>query len=195
MREYLSVLVPVLREGTVDFKGETYQVTSGLQVQGNVPFPVLISALAPAMLRVAGELCDGTITWMAGRRAVDEHVVPRITAAAEAAGRPSPRIVVTLPIAIADAAEGRRAASSQFAFYAQLPNYRRMLDTSGADTPGDVAIVGDEAAVEAELRALAASGVSDFCAAIVHVGDDDAARQRSSRRTFEFLGNLARTGL
>jgi F420-dependent oxidoreductase-like protein len=195
VREYLSVLVPVLREESVDFKGETYQVTSGLQVQGNRPFPVLISALAPAMLRVAGELADGTITWMAGRRAVDEHVVPRITAAAKEAGRPSPRIVVTLPIAVSDPDEGRRAAAGQFAFYAQLPNYRRMLDTGGADTPGDVAIVGDEVAVEAELRALAASGVTDFCAAIVHVGDDAAARQRSSRRTFEFLGNLARTGL
>src|SRR4051812_43534786 len=113
MREYLSVLVPVLRDGSVDFKGETYQVTSGLQVQGHATFPVLISALAPAMLRVAGELADGTITWMAGRRAIDEHVVPRITAAAEGAGRPSPRIVVTLPVAVSDADEGRRAAAGQ----------------------------------------------------------------------------------
>src|SRR3954452_6806870 len=106
VREYLSVLVPVLREGAVEFKGETYQVTSGLQVQGNVPFPVLISALAPAMLRLAGELCDGTITWMAGRRAVDEHVVPRITAAAEAAGRAAAPHIGTPPVAHRAAGRG-----------------------------------------------------------------------------------------
>jgi F420-dependent oxidoreductase-like protein len=195
VREYLSVLVPVLREGSVDFKGETYRVTSGLQVQENVPFPVLISALAPAMLRAAGELCDGTITWMAGRRAIDDHIVPRVTAAAEAAGRPSPRIVVALPVAVSDPDEGRRAAVSNFGVYAQLPNYRRMLDTGNADGPGDVAIVGDEEAVVSELRALAASGVTDFSAAILHVGDEAAAREGSFRRTYELLASLARTGL
>ena len=153
VREYLSVLVPVLREESVDFKGETYQVTSGLQVQGNRPFPVLIDRAGSGHAPGGGR---------AGRR--HHHVDGRPPRRRRARGAPDhgggqgggpavSRIVVTLPIAVSDPDEGRRAAAGQFAFYAQLPNYRRMLDTGGADTPGDVAIVGDEVAVEAEVSA------------------------------------------
>src|SRR5690606_32613122 len=102
------------------------------------PVSVMVSALAPRMLRVAGEQTDGTILWMANARAIESHVAPRITAAAEAAGRSAPRIVAGLPVAVHDDAdEARQAAAEQFAGYGTLPNYRRILDHGGAAGPGD----------------------------------------------------------
>src|SRR2546428_7395258 len=94
MEEYLSVLHPLFREGRVDFAGQVFSVKAELHVPDSSTFPVLLAALAPRMLRLAGERADGTITWMAGRKTLASHVVPRLTAAAQAAGRPQPRVCV-----------------------------------------------------------------------------------------------------
>src|SRR5205085_2006414 len=123
---------------------------------------VMVSALASRLLRVAGELSDGTILWMANAQAVETHVVPRITAAAKAAGRPAPRIVAGLPVAVhSDVDEARAAAAEQFALYGTLPNYRRILDVGGAANPADAAIVGDEEAVTTQIGALFDAGATD----------------------------------
>jgi alkanesulfonate monooxygenase SsuD/methylene tetrahydromethanopterin reductase-like flavin-dependent oxidoreductase (luciferase family) len=140
-------------------------------------------------LRVAGELTDGTILWMANARSIETHVVPRITAAATAAGRPAPRIVAGLPIAVVDdEGEGRRAAAEIFAGYGVLPNYRRILDIGEVDGPADAAIVGDEASVTAQIESLADAGTTDFWAAPFPVGDDGRA---SRQRTLDLLRSLA----
>ena len=60
------------------------------------------------MLALAGSVGDGTITWMTGPKTLREHTVPRIREAAAAAGRPAPRIVVGLPIAVTN--DRRRGA-------------------------------------------------------------------------------------
>ena len=100
-------------------------------------------------------------------------MAPRIAKAAADAGRPAPRIVCGLPIAVADdAGEARDVAATMFAGYGELPNYRRVLDIGGADGPGDAAIVGDEASVTAQIAALADAGVTDFWAAPFPVGSD-----------------------
>ena len=113
----------------------------------------MVSALAPRLLRVAGELTDGTILWMGNARSIETHVAPRITKAASNAGRPAPRIVAGLPVAVHDDVdEGREAAAKQFAGYGVLPNYRRILDIGGAPGPADAAIVGDEASVTAQIQ-------------------------------------------
>src|SRR4029453_4839906 len=102
MREYLSVLVPLIREGRASFTGEFFRVNVTVQVPVPKPPPVLIAALAPVMLRLAGEMADGTITWMTGPKTLETHIVPRITKAAKETRRPDPRIVVGLPIAVTD---------------------------------------------------------------------------------------------
>ncbi|MDE3094976.1 MAG: TIGR03564 family F420-dependent LLM class oxidoreductase [Chloroflexota bacterium] len=182
MREYLSVLAPLLREGRVARAGELYRVAAGLQIPGTSPVPVLVAALAPAMLRIAAELADGTVTWMAGVKTVETHVVPRINAAAEAAGRARPRVCVGLPVAVTDdAAAARAKAAKTYQIYGQLPNYRRMLDIEGAGSPGDVALVGDEAAVERQVRALASAGATDFSAVIFPAGEDARASVARTR--------------
>ena len=166
MREYLSVLLPLLDGAPVSVDGDTLSAHIGLSVPRAGRVPVLLAAMAPRMLHLAGEQTDGTILWMTGPATVRDYVVPAISAAASAAGRPSPRVVCILPVCVtSDPAAARTSAAEEFAIYGQLPSYRAMLDREGAASPGDVAIVGDEDAVAAQILALADAGVTDFVAA------------------------------
>ncbi len=190
-REYLAVLVPLLREGRADFDGTQYRVHAPLAVPGATPPPVLLAALAPRMLALAGRETDGTVTWMTGPNTIRDHTAPRIAEAAAAAGRPAPRVVCGLPIAVTrETTAARESASRIFQIYGHLPSYRAMLDREGAEGPADVAIVGDEAAVGEQIERLAAAGATDFLAAPFPVdGDADAAS-----RTRDFLARRARAG-
>jgi F420-dependent oxidoreductase-like protein len=187
MREYLSVLVPLLAGEQVAFQGKTLRASTigPLGVVAPAP-PVLVAALGPAMLRVAGHLAAGTVTWMTGPATVESHIVPTITAAASAAGRSAPKVVVGLPVCVTDdAAAARELVAKVFAIYGQLPSYRAMLDREGAAGPADVAIVGDESQVRGALERLAAGGATDFVGAI-------AATGKERERTLELLGELGR---
>ncbi len=183
MREYLAVLAPLLREGTVDYKGEEFRVQAAFSVTGATPPPLLVAALAPRMLGLAGSVADGTITWMTGPRTLREHTIPTINEAAAKAGRGTPRVVVGLPIAVADdVAAAREIAGRAFQVYGTLPSYRAMLDREGVASPGDVAIVGDESAVGEQIAHLAEIGVTDLLATPFPVGDDRAASIARTRR-------------
>ncbi len=188
MEEYLNVLLPLVREHKVAYSGDLYRTSVPLNVTDAAPLPVVVAALAPRMLRLAGQMADGTVTWMTGTRTIAEHVAPKINAAASAAGRPAPRVAVCLPIAVTeDVAAGRELCARVFQMYGQLPNYKRMLDKEGAAGPADVAILGDESTVERQLRDLASAGATEFIAAIVPVGDDAS---RSVARTSTLLRSL-----
>lgn len=176
MREYLAVLLPLLREGKVAYEGNEFRVNATLDVPGAKPPSVLIAALAPKMLALAGTVTDGTVTWMTGPKTLREHVVPRINEAAAQAGRPAPRVVAGLPIAVSDdVAAARETAGRIFQVYGVLPSYRAMLDREGVENPGDVALVGDESAVGEQIARLAEAGVTDLLASIFPVGKDPAA--------------------
>ena len=188
VREYLSVLRDLVHDGRASLSGELYRVSGALQLAGAEPCSILVSALGPMMLRIAGELSDGTITWMTGPRTVETHIVPRISAAAGDAGRPSPRVCVALPIAVtADVDDARQRAARIFQMYGHLPNYRRVLDREGVGGPEDVAIVGGERDIEAALRALATAGATDFLAVMFPAEDD---RRQSIALTRAFLRDL-----
>jgi F420-dependent oxidoreductase-like protein len=166
MKEYLDILIPASRGEQVEYTGERLAANIGLTTPG-AGFPVLVAALGPRMLRLAGTVADGTALWMTGARTVAEHIAPTITAAAAEAGRPAPRIVCALPICVTDDPEGAVArANEMFSVYGTLPSYRAMLDREGAEGPGDVAIVGDEDTVRARLAELEQAGVTDFVASI-----------------------------
>ena len=177
MREYLQVLTPLLRGEPAKHEGEHYRVNAGLQVPGASPVPVLIAALGDRMLQLAGQYADGTILWMTGPATIEDHIRPKMTAAAQEAGRPALRIVAGFPIALSnDADSARTFIGENLAMYGTLPSYRAMLDKEGAAGPADIAIVGDEAALDAELDRLRDVGVTDFDAAIVPVDDETDAR-------------------
>jgi F420-dependent oxidoreductase-like protein len=180
--EYLRVVGALLRGEAVQHDGEHFRVHVPMVAPLPQPVSVMVSALAPRMLRVAGELTDGTILWMANARSIEAHVAPRIARAAADAGRPAPRIVAGLPVAVHDdVAEARETAARDFANYGVLPNYRRILDIGGAAGPGDAAIVGDEASVTAQIEALFEAGATDLWAAPFGVGDDRSASRARTR--------------
>jgi 5,10-methylenetetrahydromethanopterin reductase len=184
MREYLSVLQPLLDGTPVSVTASTLRAHIGLSTPRAGRVPVLLAAMAPRMLALAGEQTDGTILWMTGPATVRDYGVPAITAAASAAGRPSPRIVCTLPVAVtSDPDAVRAAANTELAIYGQLPSYRAMLDKEGAAGPGDVAVTGDEDAVAAQVQNLAEAGVTDFVAL-------DIARGADRERTRSLLKKL-----
>ena len=184
MREYLSILMPLLHGEPVAFEGETLSANASLGIQGVDAPAVAVAALGPLMLKLAGRMTDGTVTWMTGPATLAEHTVPTISAAAAEAGRPAPRIVVGLPVCVTDDVDGaRERAAKLFAMYGFLPSYRAMLDREGAEGPADVAIVGDEATVAAGLQRVADAGATDFSAAEFAVDADEKRRTRELLRT------------
>ncbi len=167
MREYLSILIPVLEGDQVTFAGETLRASTfgPLEIDAPAP-PVLVAALGTVMLTIAGRMASGTVTWMTGPATIESHIVPTIRTAAAEAGRPPPAVGVGLPVCVtADAGSAKARAAKTFGIYGHLPSYRAMLDREGADGPGDVAIVGTAAEVRAQVRRLAAVGATDFCGA------------------------------
>jgi F420-dependent oxidoreductase-like protein len=185
MREYLAALMPLLHEGAVDVRGDTITARAALNTPGAPPPPVLLAALQPRMLQLAGSIASGTITWCTGPATLAEQVVPLITSAAEAAGRPAPRVVVALPTIVTDdEADGRSKAGEQLAGYGDIPVYRAVLDREGVAGPADVSVVGDEASVTSQLHHLADIGATDYVA--IPTGDD-----ADRRRTLDHLAALA----
>ena len=167
LREYLTVLAPLLRGEAVEHHGDTLTAVGQVALPGTTTPQVLLAALGPAMLRIAGELADGTVTWMTGPRTLGEHIVPTIFRAAQASGRRGPRIVAGVLVCVTDdvdSARSRIAAGYEMA--GQVPEYRSVLDREGgAAGPADVAVIGDEATVARGLRRYADTGVTELAAA------------------------------
>lgn len=178
LREYLEALLPMLRGQVVDHEGEvvTARTLGPLEIPGAPPPSVVVAALGPEMLRLAGSLADGTVTWMTGTKTVASHIVPTITQAA--AGRRPPRVVVSLPVVVtSDAERARKRIDDALAIYPTLPSYRAMLDREGASSPSDVSLVGDDAGVLHGLERLADAGATEFVASVI---GDDEERQRTA---------------
>jgi F420-dependent oxidoreductase-like protein len=190
--EYVQILAGLLRGEQVSFAGRQFRVDAGpLPLPDGAEIPVLIGALGSRLLRVAGAYTAGTILWMANATAIEAHVAPTIRKAAADAGRPAPRIVAGLPVAVHDdVAEARSAATRLYQAYGELPNYQRILSHGGIAGPAEAVIVGDEDSVAAQVRALFEAGATDVWAAPFPVGDDAAA---SRARTRALLSSLART--
>jgi len=181
--EYVQVVAALLRGQPVRFSGEEFHVNAGpLTLPEGVEVPVLVSALGPRLLRVAGQYTAGTVPWMANAKAIETHVAPRIRKAAADAGRPEPRIAAGLPVAVHDDVDEARSVAAQlFSVYGTLPNYQRILAHGGVSGPAEAAIVGDEASVARQIEALFDAGSTDVWAAPFPVGDDRSASRARTR--------------
>jgi F420-dependent oxidoreductase-like protein len=193
VRDYLEVLNAAFAgPGPVDVENDSYRVHNPLDVT-DIPTPVLLAALAPVMLRIAGEQASGTILWMADERAIGEHVLPRITKAAAEVGRPSPRIVAGVPVALChdDEVADARAWANQVLGHAEYsPNYQRLLEHGDAADVGDVLAAGDETAVVDRLRSFRDAGVTDLAVRVLPLGRDRDARIESRERVMALLASL-----
>jgi 5,10-methylenetetrahydromethanopterin reductase len=172
MNEYLQILTPLLRGEKAEFSGSQLTGNMALDVPDSKPVPLIVAALGPAMLKLAGSLADGTVTWMTGPRTMEDHIIPSINAAAAEAGKPAPRTVCGLPIALTnDVDAARETIAKELQIYGMLPSYRAMLDREGVAGPAELSLVGDEATLRASIARLRDIGVTDFNAAIMPVGE------------------------
>jgi F420-dependent oxidoreductase-like protein len=195
MRSYLDVLEKAFGgPGPIDVENDMFRVHNPLDITDLAPTPVLLAALGPAMLRLAGERASGTILWMADERAISSHVVPHITRAAQAAGRPAPRVVAGVPVSLCrdDQVDAAVSRANRILAEAEVsPNYQRLLDLGDASDVGDILAAGSESAVEKRLRAFADAGTTDLSARVVPIGDSRDERVASAQRTRAFLASLA----
>lgn len=194
VRDYLDVLDAAFAgPGPIAVDNNSFRVHSPVDVTEDFEMRVLVAALGPAMLRIAGERTGGTILWMADERAIGDYVLPRITEAAQAAGRSGTRVVAGVPVALCsnNETDGAREYASEVLGHADFsPNYVRLLEHGDAEDVGDTMAAGDEATVLARLRSYRDAGVTDLAVRVVPLGDDAKSRSESRRRTQEFVASL-----
>lgn len=186
LREHLTILNALLDTGSVDFRGEALSARTELRI-GDAPRPqVVVAALSDQSLRVAGRLADGTVTTWVAPEILAAHTVPKISAAAQEAGRPAPRVIASMPVCVTDdEAAARQVAAEQYGVYVtRYTAYKANFERHGVDGPAPLVVAGDEAAVAAHLQRYADAGATDFCAHLFGT----AEQQRRSR---EVLGDLA----
>jgi 5,10-methylenetetrahydromethanopterin reductase len=160
--EYLQALVPLLEGRSASVDGTEVKASGWLTIDAE-PVPVLLAALAPKMLDLAGRVTAGTTVGQCGPRTIADHVAPRINDAAAAAGRPTPRIMALVAVCVTDDVGAARAnAAIQGETYSRLPAYRAVLDREGVDGPADLLVAGPIDAVVAGLRAYVDAGVTDL---------------------------------
>lgn len=193
LREFLTALRPLLETGSADFHGELLTATTpySAAVPGaRPPVPILVAAMGPQALRVSGELADGILPFLAGPRALAEHIVPAVTAAAAGAGRPAPRIVALVPGVVTTKAEAgavREKAAEALALYERIPSYQRAIERSGAGRAAELAVIGDEETVAEEVRRYREAGATEVVFTATELNGEEARV-----RTWKLLGELSR---
>jgi F420-dependent oxidoreductase-like protein len=194
VRSYLEVLAKAFAgPGPIDVENEHFTIHNPLAVTDITRTPILLAALAPLMLKIAGEQTDGTVLWMADARTIGEHIAPSITKAAADAGRPAPRIVAGVPVTLCrtDEVDGAREWARKAMSHSEYsPNYERLLEHGDARDSGDFLVAGDEASVLSQLERYRDAGVTDFSVRVLPYGKTREARIESRDRTIAYLASL-----
>lgn len=178
MREYLAALSPLLDGESVSVSGEVVTSRGQLTVKGDRP-RLMLAALGPKMLELAGRASDGTLTWMVGPETISNHIAPTINASADAAGLGTPQIGAGIPVCVTDNPEAARTtAATEYAIYGQLPSYRAMLDREGLGGPEDLALIGGADEVGTRLQGLTDAGAT-FIVASEFGNPDELAATRA----------------
>jgi len=195
MRAYLDVLDQALGgPGPVDVENELFRVHNPLDITDVGPTPILLAALGPRMLELCGARADGTVLWMADARTIGSYVVPTLTKAAAAAGRPAPRVVAGIPVCLCadDEIETAVARANRILSEAEIsPNYQKLLEHGDARSVGDILVAGSEPTIQKRLRALSDAGVTDLSVRVVPIGEGRDQLIESSKRTRGLLASLA----
>ncbi|CAM3458751.1 LLM class F420-dependent oxidoreductase [Mycobacterium frederiksbergense] len=195
-RDYLQVFnAAISGPGPVDVENDTFTVHNPTALGAATPMPVLVAALGPVMLQIAGEHADGTSLWMADEKAIGEHIAPKINKAAAGAGKPAPRIVAGIPVTLcanSEIDEAKDRANRILAEAETSPNYQRLLDRGDARTVGDLCAAGDEESILKRFKAFADAGVTDLSVRLLPIGDNRDELIASKYRTREVIAELAK---
>jgi len=194
MRAYLDVLDAALAgPGPVDVENDLFRIHNPLDITDIASTPVLIAALGPVMLRLAGERADGTILWMADERTIGEHIAPTITQAASSAGRAAPRVVAGVPVCLCgdDEVDAAVARANRILAEAEIsPNYQKLLEHGDAREVGDLVAAGSESSIEKRLQAFADAGATDVSVRVLPIGENRDELIASYKRTRDYLASL-----
>jgi len=134
MREYLDIVRTSLRDGGCSVDGKYFSAHWAYSGPHRAELPVMISALNPRMLELAGEQADGVVLWMCSPAYVRDNVVPAVTAARQKVGKTMDgfEIVAAVPVCLTtDRAAALEVFRQTVERYANLPYYRKMMDASG----------------------------------------------------------------
>ena len=184
--EYLGALGPLLRGESCSVEGDHVFAKGWLTIEAE-PVPILLAAMGPRMLEIAGRLTAGTTLGSCGPRTIATHIAPTINAAAKLAGREQPRIMARVGVCVtADVAGLREHDRVQNVMYDAFPSYRAMLDREGVQSGADLLVAGTIDDVVEGLAAYVAAGVTDLRVAIAARTDDER------EATKEALANILR---
>jgi F420-dependent oxidoreductase-like protein len=195
-RDYLQVFnAAISGPGAVDVENDNFTVHNPTALGAETKMPVLVAALGPVMLQIAGEHADGTTLWMADEKAIGEHIAPKINKAAAEAGKPAPRIVAGIPVTLcanSEIEEAKDRANRILAEAETSPNYQKLLDRGDARTVGDLCAAGDEASILKRFKQFADAGVTDLSVRLLPIGDNRDELIASKYRTREVIAELAK---
>ena len=196
LREYVTILNSILKDGKVDFHGK--RLTAVAQIAAPTQVRVMISALRHNAFKLAGEISEGGISWVMPLPSIKTIADPAIREGATAAGRAKPPVVVHVPVVVSeDSAAVVAAGSKQFGFYPRLPFYSSMWQDAGCDEAAKgefsermaqaLIISGDAETVATRIRDIPNSGGNEIICSIVNMDDGGEA----AKRTLRLLGQLA----
>ena len=178
-REFLEALQSLFETGSTTVKGEEIFASGWLTIDA-APVPIMLAALGPRMLRLAGQRTAGTSLGSCGPKTIQQHIVPILNDAAERAGRPKPRAMALVGIGVSDQPEQRREQSRlRAAIYDQLPSYRAALDREGVSGGADLLLLGSPDEIESGLLRYVEAGVTDFRLGLYGEDDDEREATRS----------------
>ncbi len=162
MREYLTVVRTSIRDGGCAFEGRFFTARWTYAAPRRADLPIMISALNPRMLELAGELADGVVLYMCGPGYIKEVVMPALEAGRAKAGKSLDgfEIVATFDACLtSDRAAALEVYRKTLDRYSALPYYRKAMEAGGFDA-GELAGIGDESQVRAAVARLRESGVT-----------------------------------
>ena len=161
-REFIDGLQPLLAGERVDEEGNEITTHAELNITA-ADTPLLLAALGPKMLDLAGRRVQGTTLGQCGPRTIRTYIAPALRAAADATGRPAPRIMALIRICVTDDHAGAFALARTTAqLYRAVPSYAAVQDKEGLNDPAELHLIGSWDRILDGLGEYAAAGTTDF---------------------------------
>jgi alkanesulfonate monooxygenase SsuD/methylene tetrahydromethanopterin reductase-like flavin-dependent oxidoreductase (luciferase family) len=134
MREYAGIVREGLGTGSVTFQGHQFTARWKYSAPPRPQVPIMIGAMGPRMLELAGEIGDGVMLWMCTPAYVRDVAMPRVEAgrARSRAAAPGFEVQACIYISLTSNPDhARRYVRAMLQHYTKLPTYRRFFAGMG----------------------------------------------------------------